>query len=63
MDKKRLLIFPILFGVVLAAKLIAPHYSAQPIPGLGLLYTIVTLAISFFLLLSAKQQISSVTLS
>lgn len=48
MDKKRLLIFPILFGVVLAAKLIAPHYSAQPIPGLGLLYTIVTLAISFF---------------
>jgi hypothetical protein len=48
MDKKRLVIFPILFGIVLAVKLIAPHYSALPIPGLGFLFTIVTLAISFF---------------
>ena len=48
MDKKRLVIFPILFGIVLAVKLIAPHYSALPIPGLGFLFTIVTLAISIF---------------
>ena len=48
MDKKRLVVFPILFGIVLAVKLIAPHYSALPIPGLGFLFTIVTLAISFF---------------
>jgi hypothetical protein len=48
MDKKRLVVFPILFGIVLAVKLFSSKYSVEPIPGIDLLFTSVTVTISFF---------------
>ncbi len=47
MDKKRLVVFPILFGIVLAVKLFSSKYSVEYIPGIGVLFTIVTTTLAF----------------
>lgn len=51
MDKKRLVVFPILFGIVLALRLYNSKFTVDaydPFPAIGFLFTIVTLAISIF---------------
>ena len=47
MDKKRLVIFPILYGIVLAVKLFNSKFTVDPIPGINFLFTIVTVTISY----------------